>query len=79
LTIIEFSLTISYVNFFFKFLVFFVLWKVSYNYLLDIKQIPDAPRIIKLQKIISEFSPEDVENNQMRRGSDNMNMYGNGS
>lgn len=37
LTIIEFSLTISYVNFFFKFLVFFVLWKVSYNYLLDIK------------------------------------------
>jgi len=35
-----------------KFFIFFVLWKVSYNYLIDIKGVKDAPRIIKLQKII---------------------------
>lgn len=55
----SFSVTISYVAFIFKFFVFFVLWKVSYNYLLDIKGISDAPRIIRLQKIIEQFSPDD--------------------
>jgi len=35
----DFAVTISYVAFVFKFFVFFVLWKVSYNYLLDVKGI----------------------------------------
>jgi len=38
-TVKSFAVTISYVAFIFKFLVFLVLWKVSYNYLLDIKGI----------------------------------------
>lgn len=53
----SFSLTMSYVAFIFKFFVFLVLWKVSYNYLIDIKGIVDAPRVIKLQKIERMFSP----------------------
>jgi hypothetical protein len=62
----SFSVTISYVAFIFKvstsikinlnlkfkFFVFLILWKVSFNYLLDIKGIQDAPRIIKILKII---------------------------
>ena len=36
---------------------FFVLWKVSVNYLVDVKGIADAPRIMKLQKIQEEFKP----------------------
>jgi hypothetical protein len=38
---------------------------VSYNYLLDIKGIQDAPRIIKILKIIEQFSPNNLvdENN----------------
>ena len=32
-------------------ILFFVIWKVSYNYLVDVKGITDAPRIMKLQKI----------------------------
>jgi hypothetical protein len=43
-----FSLHVTWVAWFFKFPFFFVLWKVSYNYLIDIKEIRDAPRIIKL-------------------------------
>ena len=39
-------------------MIFFVLWKVSYNYLVDIKQCPDAPRITKILKIRAEFAPE---------------------
>ena len=37
-----------------------MLWKVSYNYLIDIKGVKDAPRIIKLHKIIRnpEFASE---------------------
>ena len=43
---------------------FFVLWKVSYNYLLDIKQVYEAPRIIKILKIVREFSPNADDPNQ---------------
>jgi len=57
----RFSLALSYVQYVFKFFIFFVLWKVSYNYLIDIKQCPDAPRITKLLKIRQEFSPEAQE------------------
>jgi hypothetical protein len=57
-SIISFSLYVSYVNMFFKVVVFFMLWKVSFNYLVDVKGIADAPRIIKLQKILDEFKPE---------------------
>ena len=53
-----FALHITWIAWFFKFPFFFVLWKASYNYLVDIKEIHDAPRIIKLQKIIREFSDE---------------------
>jgi len=35
-----------------------VLWKVSYNYLVDIRQCPDAPRIQKILKIRAEFAPD---------------------
>ena len=41
---------------FFKIPFFFVLWKVSYNYLIDIKEVRDAPRINKLFKIMDKFS-----------------------
>lgn len=57
----RFSLSLSYVQFFFKFLIFFVLWKVSYNYLVDIRQCPDAPRIQKILKIRQEFAPDAVQ------------------
>jgi hypothetical protein len=43
-----FALEAAWLAWFFKFPFFFVLWKVSYNYLVDIKEIFDAPRIIKL-------------------------------
>ena len=39
---------------------FFVLWKVSYNYLVDVKGIVEAPRIIKLQKIQEKFWPSNL-------------------
>mmetsp|Transcript_13101 Transcript_13101/g.22113 ORF Transcript_13101/g.22113 Transcript_13101/m.22113 type:complete len:98 (+) Transcript_13101:1401-1694(+) len=54
----SFAITVSYVQFMFKIVVFFVLWKVSYNYLLDIKSVYEAPRIVKIMKIIEQFSPE---------------------
>ena len=44
----KFALTVTWIAWIFKFPFFFVLWKVSYNYLLDIKEVSDAPRIIKL-------------------------------
>ena len=37
-------------------MIFLVLWKVSYNYLVDIRQCPDAPRITKILKIRAEFA-----------------------
>ena len=43
-----FSVQVSYVAFGFKWVAFFVLWKVSYNYLVDIKGIKDAPRMGKV-------------------------------
>lgn len=43
-----FAIHVTWIAWIFKFPFFFVLWKVSYNYLLDIKEITDAPRIIKL-------------------------------
>ena len=43
-----FALHITWIAWLFKFPFFFVLWKVSYNYLVDIKEVHDAPRIIKL-------------------------------
>ena len=43
-----FSLHVTFIEWIFKFPYFLVLWKVSYNYLIDIKEIKDAPRIIKL-------------------------------
>jgi hypothetical protein len=46
------ALYITYVEFIYKVPFFFVLWKVSYNYLADVKEIKEAPRIIKLLKII---------------------------
>lgn len=52
----RFSLSLSYVQYGFKFLIFLVLWKVSYNYLVDIRQCPDAPRITKILKIRAEFA-----------------------
>merc|ERR1712147_418586 len=56
--IISFSIYVSYANMFFKVVVFFMLWKVSFNYLVDVKGISEAPRIIKLQKILDEFKPK---------------------
>jgi len=41
---------------FYKVPFFFVIWKVSYNYLVDIKEVKDAPRITKLFKIMEKFS-----------------------
>ena len=41
-----------------------MLWKVSFNYLVDVKGVADAPRIIKLQKILDEFKPDAVEKNK---------------
>lgn len=38
-----------------------MVWKVSYNYLVDIKSIVDAPRISKIQKIVFEFGSHDPE------------------
>ena len=43
-----FSVRVSYIALGFKFVAFFVLWKVSYNYLVDIKGIKDAPRMGKV-------------------------------
>lgn len=68
-TVKVFSLRVTWIAFFFKFPFFFLLWKVSYNYLIDIKEVIDAPRIIKLQKIISNFSPDIEEQNRMANNS----------
>ena len=61
-----FALRVTYIEFIFKFPFFLVLWKVSYNYLADIKEIKEAPRIIKLLKIIDQFKPEDDEDEEQR-------------
>ena len=34
---------------------------MSYNYLIDIKGIVEAPRIIKIRKIIKEFRQKDEQ------------------
>ena len=60
----KFSLHVTYIEFIYKIPFFFVLWKVSYNYLADIKEIKDAPRIIKLLKIIDQFKPLDEDDEQ---------------
>ena len=60
----KFSLHVTYIEFIYKVPFFFVLWKVSYNYLADIKEIKDAPRIIKLLKIIDQFKPLDEDDEQ---------------
>ena len=63
------ALHVTYIEFIYKFPFFLVLWKVSYNYLADIKEIKAAPRIIKLLKIIDQFKPLDEDDEQ--RYSDN--------
>lgn len=55
----HFALILSYITFAFKPIVFFVIWKVSYNYLTDIKQVPDASRHIRLLKIKAEVKEKD--------------------
>jgi hypothetical protein len=47
----SFSVNISWIQFGFKFVVFLVLWKVSFNYLLDVKNVYEAPKIAKIMKI----------------------------
>jgi len=44
-----------------------VLWKVSYNYIIDIKQVTAAPRIIRILKIIQLFSPDNVDRTAFSR------------
>jgi hypothetical protein len=61
-----FSLHVTRIEFFFKIPFFFVLWKVSYNYLADIKEIKEAPRIIKLLKIIDQFKPKEDDDDEDR-------------
>lgn len=51
----NFALHLSYLTFAFKPFAFFVLWKVSYNFLSDIRQISEAPRHIKIFKVIKKF------------------------
>ena len=53
-----FAITISYIQFFFKILLLLVLWKISYNFLIDVRQAYEAPRIIKIMKIVDQFAPE---------------------
>lgn len=70
-TVMQVALGMSYLNFFFKIITFFVLWKVSYNYLLDIKQVYEAPRIIRVMKIVEMFNPDgqmDVASNPFGPG-----------
>jgi hypothetical protein len=55
-TVKKFALHVTWVALFYKLPFFFVIWKVSYNYLIDIKEVKDAPRITKLFKIMEKFS-----------------------
>ena len=55
----NFALWLSYITFAFKPIVFLVIWKVSYNFLTDIKQIPEAPRHIRLLKIKAQFGTKE--------------------
>ena len=50
-----FALYLSYITLAFKPFVFLILWKVSFNYLTDIKQVHEAPRMMKLIKILREY------------------------
>ena len=59
-----FSLRVTYIEFIYKFPFLLVLWKVSYNYLLDIRQVKEAPRIAKLIKIINMVQPKDDDEEQ---------------
>jgi|TARA_B110000285_G_C15092128_1_gene599699 hypothetical protein len=61
----KFALHVTWVAMFYKIPFFFVLWKVSYNYLIDIKEVKDAPRIIKLMKIIEKFSDEAADQERL--------------
>lgn len=54
-----FALYLSYITVVFKPFVFLILWKVSYSYLTDIKQVHEAPRVMKLLKILREYGPKD--------------------
>lgn len=67
----NFALHLSYLTFAFKPFVFLILWKVSYNYLTDIKEIHEAPRITKLLKIRYTFGKE----GQKRQFSQNLSTF----
>lgn len=58
---------------FYKVPFFFVIWKVSYNYLIDIKEVRDAPRITKLFKIMEKFA--DKAGEQERPDSNQSPVY----
>jgi hypothetical protein len=62
------ALYLSYITIVFKPIVFLVLWKVSSNYLTDIKQVSEAPRHTKLLKIKAEFGNKDNQNDQVPSG-----------
>jgi hypothetical protein len=49
------ALHVSYLMLFFKPFLFFIIWKMSYNFLIDVKGIKDAPRVIRIQKILRDF------------------------
>lgn len=52
------AMHICYVVMIFKPFAFFVLWKVSINYLSDIKQVENAPRLIELVQVLKEYGPK---------------------
>ena len=64
-TVKKLALNVTWVAFFYKIPFFFVLWKVSYNYLIDIKEVKDAPRITRLFKIMEKFSDGNPEEERL--------------
>lgn len=67
-----FALYLSYVTLIFKPFVFLILWKVSYNFLTDIKQVHEAPRMMKLMKVLREYreKPYNTNGEQPTNGDD---------
>jgi hypothetical protein len=69
-TVKQFSLIISYLSMAFKVPLFLVLWKVSVNFLIDVKQAVEAPRLIKIMKIVEEFAPDEYSLEGPFQGND---------
>lgn len=58
----NFALYLSYATFGLKVAVFFVIWKVSFNFLDDFLEVNEAARHLKLAKIKKDFATGDLEN-----------------